>query len=103
MTVKKLIFYLATIGVLLIILFFMIFRGPTENDIRLEIKRANYCGSDADCSLVQTKPPFDCKTYVNSGSIEKINDLISEWKSKEDRQCPPPAGASCYQFACLPN
>ncbi len=100
MSLKKLIAYLIVLGALLIILLFVIFRGPTKNDILLEISRANYCGSKDDCATVENAEAIKCNAFVNIGELEKIQSLVDEFGNEKNETCGEEVAPSCLQFQC---
>lgn len=100
MTVKKLLAYLFVLGILLAVLLVLIFRGPTKNDLRLEIQRANYCGSNEDCETLANAEAITCTPYVNKAELERIQTLIDEVGIEGDSTCAQPPPPSCLQFQC---
>ena len=95
--------YLVVIIVLLGILFYMLFAGPSQSEVRDLISTANYCGSPDDCAVVESKCPFGCNVYVNKGEVDRVNELMGEFDSDCNQSCQEPAGVSCFQGRCQAN
>ncbi len=48
----------------------------TEQQIKFEIEKANYCNAKEDCTPVSYACPFDCNIFVNKKEVSKIETML---------------------------
>jgi hypothetical protein len=76
-------------------------RDPTtEEGIKSEIVKANYCETATDCVDVGAKCPFDCYIYVNKDQAPRIKKLVDGFPSQCEYSCIAIQGVECVQNVC---
>ena len=56
----------------------------SEETVKKEIKKANYCETKADCVSLGSMCPFGCYIYVNSAEEDRVRGLMDSY-FKEQR------------------
>jgi tryptophan-rich sensory protein len=77
------------------------YNDPRVDSIKAEINKANYCSSDRDCIVIDSKCPFDCIVTVNKDQSERISKLINSYQSKCAYGCALLTGAACREGKCV--
>lgn len=74
---------------------------PTsEQGIKQELAKANYCESVSDCVDVGAKCPFGCYLYVNKDEAPRLKPMIEGFQSTCQYSCIAIKGVECVQNKC---
>lgn len=75
--------------------------SPTsEEGIKKELVKANYCDTAADCTDVGSKCPFGCYLYVNKDEAPRIKKMVDGFSSQCEYSCIAIKGVECVQNEC---
>ena len=98
---SKLIFVIL-FSILISIILFLVYinKPPSEDYIRNEIEKANYCSSKDDCVLAGSKCPFGCHIFVNKNEKDKISDLIEGYQGTCLYACVELKDYNCIDKKC---
>ena len=76
--------------------------GPTQDEIRAEIRSANTCTTASDCSNVGTYCPYGCNILVNKSQAERIRQLLeSNHENNCAFDCIPLQSIACENQICV--
>lgn len=94
----------AVLTILLLLLFAVIaFLNPrSEGQIKREIEQARYCDTKNDCTPVNSQCPFGCYVIVNKNEAQRIEQLISSFRSTCTYSCIELKGFDCINKKCEP-
>ena len=67
-----------------------------------EMQKANYCDLPEDCILADTKCPLGCYNIVNVDEIERINQLVYDFKQTCFQTCTTLQDVNCLSSKCEP-
>lgn len=81
-------------------LIFLLVSPPSFSEIQKEIKIANFCGSDEDCAVIESKCPFSCDIAISANEVERIQDLIDGHKADCSETCSVPERTVCISNKC---
>lgn len=70
--------------------------------IKNEIEEANYCETKEDCAETNTKCPIGCYNIVNKAELDRINQLINDFKQTCFQTCTPLTEFVCDNNKCQP-
>ncbi|MFO7711306.1 MAG: hypothetical protein R6V53_06070 [Candidatus Woesearchaeota archaeon] len=70
----------------------------SEDNIKKEIEKANYCETKDDCIDVGGKCPFGCYVYVNENEADRIKGLVDSYESDCVYGC-----MACFDVECRDN
>lgn len=73
-----------------------------EAALKEELAEANYCDTEADCTLIGSKCPFDCYVYVNSAEANEMKGKLDAYQSTCEYSCLQSFGVACNQNKCEP-
>lgn len=76
--------------------------GLTAADVQAEIEAANYCEVKDDCVETNTKCPIGCYNLVNAAELDRINDLVGEFKQTCFQTCATLDDFDCVEGRCEP-
>ena len=79
---------------------------PEANDveyIKAEMDAANYCETAEDCVETDTKCPIGCYNIVNKAELDRINQLVNDFKQTCFQTCTPLAEFVCDNNKCMPT
>jgi hypothetical protein len=74
----------------------------SEEQIKEEIVKANYCQTTDDCVDVGGKCPFGCYIFVNKDEAATIRPLVENYPSQCEYSCIAISGVQCIDNACRP-
>lgn len=76
-------------------------RDPvSEEGIKAEIVKANYCETADDCVDVGAKCPFDCYILTNKAEALRIKKLVDAFPSQCEYSCIAIKGIECAENVC---
>ena len=81
-------------------LLFLIVGCKSQNYIKSEIEKANYCNTKDDCVNAGGKCPFGCYNFVNKNEALRIKSLVDSYKSNCVYQCIS-CHADCQNNKCI--
>ena len=74
----------------------------TVDYIKTEMNKANYCETKDDCIETNTKCPIGCYNVVNIADVNRINDLVKEFKQTCFQTCTTLMDVNCVDSKCVP-
>ena len=74
----------------------------TAQVVQSEMELANYCTVKDDCAETSTKCPIGCYNMVNVAELERINDLVKEFKQTCFQTCALLQDFDCVEGRCEP-
>ena len=72
----------------------------TEEQIKAEIEKANYCQKDSDCVNIGEKCPFGCAIIVNINEETRIKSLVEPYGSNCIYDCIEVKEVKCISNKC---
>ena len=90
------------IRILLILGTLLLASCSSEDSIKREIDKANYCSTKDDCILVGGKCPFGCYIYANQAEASRIKNLVDGYESNCAYMCIECSGVECVNNKCQP-
>lgn len=74
----------------------------TVEKVHEEMAKANYCDVPDDCVLTDTKCPLGCYNVVNIDELERINQLVHDFKQTCFQTCTTLQDVNCIESKCEP-
>ncbi len=75
----------------------------TVESVKDEMEEANYCETKDDCVETNTKCPIGCYNMVNTAELDRINELVRQFKQTCFQSCTDLDEHECVEGKCEPT
>jgi hypothetical protein len=69
--------------------------------IKARIATFNYCSADDECTVVDSKCPFDCYIPTNASHRLDVEGLLDDYVSSCTYSCTPKPSVRCIENQCV--